>query len=176
MAAQRDAGRLTWVFNILEGKAEQEDVLYQEHGEYGFLVSPDLNWDRKTMEGLHVLALVERRDIWSLRDLTKSHIPWLREMHTKILRVVSQKYELAEDRLKLYLHYQPTYYHFHIHIVHVALDAGATQAVGKAFGLENLISQLDCMADGKGMADLDITYTLGENHDLWKNVFGSLKR
>jgi m7GpppX diphosphatase len=175
MAAQREAGRLNWVFNILEGKAEQDDVLYQEHGEFGFLVSPDLNWDRKTMEGLHVLALVERRDVWSLRDLTKSHIPWLREMRTKILRVVSQKYELEEDRLKLYVHYQPTYYHFHIHVVHVALDAGATQAVGKAFGLENHISQLDCMAEDKGLAHLDITYTIGENHDLWKNVFGPLK-
>ena len=71
---------------------------------------------------------------------------------------------------------QPTYYHFHVHVVHVALDAGATQAVGKAFGLENIISQLECMAEGKGMADMSITYTIGENHDLWNNVFLPLKQ
>jgi m7GpppX diphosphatase len=70
---------------------------------------------------------------------------------------------------------QPTYYHFHVHVVHAALEAGATQAVGKAFGLENIISQLECMADGNGMADLSITYTIGEAHDLWKNVFLPMK-
>lgn len=75
---------------------------------------------------------------------------------------------------------QPTYYHFHIHVVNVALEAGATQATGKAFGLENIISQLKSMTDAdggdeKGMADVDITYTIGEESDIWKEVFGPLK-
>src|SRR5215470_9279418 len=49
MQRQRDEGRLNWVFNILEGRAEQEDVMYREHGEEGFVVTPDLNWDKKTL-------------------------------------------------------------------------------------------------------------------------------
>jgi m7GpppX diphosphatase len=60
-------------------------------------------------------------------------------------------------------------------VVHTALDAGATQAVGKAFGLENLISQLEGMADGKGMADVSLTYTIGEASELWKEIFLPLK-
>jgi m7GpppX diphosphatase len=55
----------------------------------------------------------------------------------------------------------------------VDLNAGATQAVGKAFGLENLIDWLELMADGKSMADATITYTLGEAHELWNVVSGS---
>ena len=43
---------------------------------------PDLNWDRKTMESLHLLGLVERSDIWSLRDLKKKHICWLMDSVT----------------------------------------------------------------------------------------------
>lgn len=68
---------------------------------------------------------------------------------------------------------QPTYYHFHIHIVNVALDAGLTQATGKAFGLENIISQLETMAgdQGAGMADVDLTYALGEASELWTEIF-----
>jgi m7GpppX diphosphatase len=62
-----------------------------------------------------------------------------------------------------------------VHVVHVGLDAGATQAVGKAFGLENIISQLENMAKGKGMADVDLTYTIGENHDLWRTVHLPIK-
>ena len=56
------------------------------------------------------------------------------------------------------------------------LEAGATQAVGKAFGLENVISVLEVMGDGKGMADLDITYHVGESSDIWKEIFWPLKQ
>jgi m7GpppX diphosphatase len=106
MSAQRDQGRLNWVFNILDGLAEQEDVMYRETDpETGFLVSPDLNWDRKTMSALHVLALVQRRDIWSVRDLRREHVPWLKTMRRKILDAVEKVYEgVEEDQLKLYVH------------------------------------------------------------------------
>ena len=79
---------------------------------------------------------------------------------------------------------QPTYYHFHIHIVHVALEAGATQAVGKALSLDNIVSQLETMAGGghddddqdeAGMQDVDLTFTLGEASELWTDVFLPLK-
>ena len=58
------------------------------------------------------------------------------------------------------------------------LEAGTTQATGKAFGLENLISQLETMAGGPdaGMADVSLSYLLGEASELWTNVFGPLKR
>lgn len=42
MQKQREEGRLNWVFNIIEGRTEQEDVFFREHGEEGFLVLPDL--------------------------------------------------------------------------------------------------------------------------------------
>lgn len=105
MQKQRDAGRLDWIFNIIEGRAEQEDIMYREHGDEGFLVSPDLNWDRKTITSLHLLALVERRDIWSLRDLTPNHVVWLKHMRQKILNATTKVYsELDQDQLKLYVH------------------------------------------------------------------------
>ncbi|KAF2103342.1 scavenger mRNA decapping enzyme [Rhizodiscina lignyota] len=176
MQRNREEGRLNWVFNIIEGRTEQEDVMYREHGEEGFLVLPDLNWDRKTLTSLHLLALVERRDLWSLRDLTRNHIIWLKHMRQKLLDAATKLYPSIEwDELKLYLHYQPTYYHMHIHIVHAMLEAGTTQSVGKAFSLENIISQLEGMPEGKGMADVSLTYFLGEQNELWTNIFLPLK-
>ncbi|PYH94112.1 scavenger mRNA decapping enzyme [Aspergillus ellipticus CBS 707.79] len=183
MSAKRKEGRLNWVFNILEGRTEQEDVILRDAGhgpEDGFLMLPDLNWDRKTMGSLHLLALVQRRDIWSLRDLKKKHVPWLKYLRKRLLEGTVGMYpELEEDQLKLYVHYQPTYYHFHVHVVNVMLEAGATQATGKAFGLENIISQLETL-DGDdeeaSMADVSLTYFLGEASELWTNVYGPLKR
>ena len=110
MRKKRDEGRLNWVFNIIEGRTEQEDVLLRdkgagEHPDDAFLVLPDLNWDRKTLTSLHLLALVERRDIWSLRDLQKSHVPWLKHVREKILDAATSLYEGVErDQLKLYVH------------------------------------------------------------------------
>ncbi|KAF9872274.1 scavenger mRNA decapping enzyme [Colletotrichum karsti] len=182
MQRKRDEGRLNWVFNIIEGRTEVEDVIFRtelgKEGDEGFLLLPDLNWDRKTLESLHLLGLVERRDIWSLRDLRKKHIPWLQHMKAKLLSATVTKYpEIDVDQLKLYVHYQPTYYHFHIHIVHVQLEAGATQAVGKAIGLDSIMETLEIMKGDEeaGMEQISLSYTLGEASELWTEVYEPLK-
>lgn len=109
MRKKRDEGRLNWVFNIIEGRTEQEDVILRDNGQGSaddaFLMLPDLNWDRKTITSLHLLGLVERRDIWSLRDLKKSHTPWLKHMREKMLDATVGLYkDVEKDQLKLYVH------------------------------------------------------------------------
>jgi m7GpppX diphosphatase len=105
MQAQREKGALNWVFNIIEGRTEQEDVMYRESGEDGFLLLPDLNWDRKTMGSLHLLGLVERRNIWSIRDLKKGMVEWVKHMREKMVEAAIRLYpEIERDELKLYVH------------------------------------------------------------------------
>lgn len=57
------------------------------------------------------------------------------------------------------------------------LEAGGTQAVGKAFGLENIITQLETLPGNPdaSMADLSLTYSLGEASELWTDIFLPLK-
>ena len=57
------------------------------------------------------------------------------------------------------------------------LEATSTQTTGKAFGLENIISQLETMSGDSeaGMADVDMTYYLGEANELWTDIFLPLK-
>jgi len=76
------------------------------------------------------------------------------------------------------VHYQPTYYHFHIHIVHVQLEAGATQATGKAIGLESIMSQVESMGGDEetGMDAVTLNYTIGEANELWTEIFEPLKK
>lgn len=194
---QRTLKRLGWIYNILDGITEQESIVYRSatYGQpssipdaksEGFLLLPDLNWDQLTATGLHLLALVERRDLWSLRGLKRKHVPWLKHLHQEIVKasaavaakLVPEGSGLAdEDQFKCYVHYQPTYYHFHVHVVHAMLEAGATQAVGKAFSLEGLISQLEHIEGGEdaGMDKVDVSYSLGEESDLWKKCYSKLK-
>jgi m7GpppX diphosphatase len=105
MQRQREKGALNWVFNIIEGRTEQEDVMYRESGDEGFLLLPDLNWDRKTMGSLHLLGIVERRDIWSVRDLKKTNVEWLKHMRSKMIEATVGLYpDIERDQLKLYVH------------------------------------------------------------------------
>jgi len=57
------------------------------------------------------------------------------------------------------------------------LEAGNTQSVGKAFGLEHIIAQLETLSgdDDAGMADVSLTYYLGEANELWTEIFKPLK-
>lgn len=105
MQRQREKGALNWIYNIIEGRTEQEDVMYRQTGDEGFLLLPDLNWDRRTMESLHLLGLVERRDIWSVRDLKRGNIEWLEHMREKMVGATVELYPgIERDQLKLYVH------------------------------------------------------------------------
>ena len=56
-------------------------------------------------------------------------------------------------------------------------EATSTQSVGKAFGLENILAQLEVISGGPeaSMADLSLTYYLGDASDLWNEIFLPLK-
>lgn len=57
-------------------------------------------------------------------------------------------------------------------------EATATQSVGKAFSLDNIISQLETMSGGAdaSMADVSLTYYVGTAGDLWEDVLCALKK
>jgi m7GpppX diphosphatase len=69
-----------WVYNIIDGKSEKERILVNTDQ---FIFLPDLSWDGKAIESLHLLALVKSHEIHSIRDLTAEHIPMLETMLAK---------------------------------------------------------------------------------------------
>ena len=179
MERMRDPSRLQWMQNIIDGKAEVEDVILRsQHADSrGFVLLPDLNWDRSTISSLHLLVIVDCNDIWSLRDLKKKDIPWLWNLRKEVSAATLKAYpSLQSDEIKFYVHYLPTYFHFHIHVVHVLLDSGSTQAVGKAIALEGIISQLQSMAgdENAGMDSVLMTYSIGEEDVVWSDVLKTL--
>ena len=57
-----------WVYNILDGKKEQELILYKdENPETGFVLLKDIKWDGETLEQLYYQVIINRRDIKSIR-------------------------------------------------------------------------------------------------------------
>jgi hypothetical protein len=67
----------------------------------------------------------------------------------------------------------PSYYHMHIHIVHTDLNGSDGMAIGKAWLLDDIIEQLPLLGE-EGFKKKTITVIIGEETDLWKNVYSKL--
>ncbi|RKP34048.1 scavenger mRNA decapping enzyme, partial [Dimargaris cristalligena] len=137
------SSRIQWVYNILEGRSEQSKILYREPGDdSGFIVLPDSKWDGSTLENLYLLVLVQRRDILSLRDLDSSHLPLLRQIEQGVVRTVAQHFpQIKPQELRFFVHYHPSYYHFHVHVAHVRYEAAGV-FVGQAHLLHTIIDNI----------------------------------
>ncbi|RVE49925.1 hypothetical protein evm_005393 [Chilo suppressalis] len=154
---QKEQFHLQWVYNILEGKSEQERIIYDNKCEKGgFVLLPDLKWDGLTKETLYLLAIVRQRGIKSLRDLDASHLPLLKKIRDEGKKVIFEKYGLPGSQLRIYFHYQPSFYHLHIHFTYLRHEAPGIYAE-KAHLLESVISNLEMMGDYYKKATLPFT-------------------
>nr|CAG4646277.1 EOG090X06NK [Macrothrix elegans] len=107
---------IQWVYNILEHKKEADRIVFEDPDPVnGFILLPDLKWDCRTISNLYLTAIVIRRGIKSIRDLTSEHLPLLENILKQGSAAIKEKYGLPESQLRIYFHYQPSYYHLHIH-------------------------------------------------------------
>jgi len=61
------------------------------------------------MASMYITAIVRRRDITSIRDLKKKHVPWLKDLRRRIPEAICMKYSDVEpDQIKLYAHCVPS--------------------------------------------------------------------
>ncbi|RLN88984.1 hypothetical protein BBJ28_00023024, partial [Nothophytophthora sp. Chile5] len=115
------AEKLEWVYNILGHEVER--IIFEDpHPRTGFVLLPDFKWsDPSNVESLYCLAIVHDRSLRSLRDLNGSHLKLLRNIRNASLEVLSEKFGVRASSVRMYVHYQPTYYHLHVHFSHVKM-------------------------------------------------------
>lgn len=163
--------RIKWVYNILfEGKEADTVVYHDKNPETGFVLLPDMKWDTINIDTLYLCAIVNRKDISTIRDLNATHLDWLKGVQSTIKTVAGEKYGVNQDQLRVFVHYHPSYYHFHIHVVNVKHPGlGNGIAVGKAILLDDIIENIAVASDF--YQKRNIGYILGESHGLW-NIEG----
>ncbi|KAL3145883.1 hypothetical protein ABBQ38_015253 [Trebouxia sp. C0009 RCD-2024] len=168
------ASRITWVYNILEKKAETERLLFEDpNPETGFMLHPDLKWDQTQTEGLYCIALCHRRDLKCLRDLTADSLPLLRNVKHKTCQVIQDKYGIQSGQIRAYIHYHPSYYHLHVHFMHLSVDAGAGMAAGKAHLLDDVIDNIEVFGSDY-YKRRTLHFTVGESDPLYKQCFANI--
>ncbi|KAI0746574.1 scavenger mRNA decapping enzyme [Daedaleopsis nitida] len=152
--------RTQWVENILNGTSEAD--------KFGYVLLPDMKWDLTTLSSLYLVAIAFNRSVRSLRDLNKTHLGMLKSIRREAARVVQERWGLAPGSLRMFIHYQPSYYHFHVHVVNANYQGLPGMSAGQAHILDDIISLIECDPDDgpSVLQKMTLTYTLGEQHGL----------
>jgi m7GpppX diphosphatase len=135
---KRDPNKDKWIYNIIDGSSEQEQVLYRDES---CIVIPTYMWDSVNIDKLHILCLPTDITLRSIRHLTAEHIELLQHMKKATLETIKNKYGLDECYLKMFFHYEPSTYHLHIHFVNTAYH-DARSSVEYSHELNNVIFNL----------------------------------
>ncbi|KZT22760.1 scavenger mRNA decapping enzyme [Neolentinus lepideus HHB14362 ss-1] len=162
--------RTQWVTDILAGKTEADKILYRDtDSATGYVILPDMKWDLTTLSSLYLVAIALSPYIRSLRDLRRMHIPMLKSVRREAMRVVRERWGLGTGAVRFFVHYQPSYYHFHVHIVNANYAGLMGSTVGQAHLLDDIISMLECdVNEGPTIFErLTLTYGLGDQHGLY---------
>jgi m7GpppX diphosphatase len=117
---------------------------------------PDLKWDGKTKETLYLLAICFDRNIKSLRDLTDSHLDLLKNIQEKGVNAIEERYGIKKTQLRIYIHYQPSFYHFHVHFTYLKHDAPGIYCE-KSHLLSGVINNIQLIPDYYQKSTLSFT-------------------
>jgi m7GpppX diphosphatase len=147
------SGSLSWLENVVTGKKEKErllhdaddwilniDTKWRTHPDA--LTVPRSEWFRhESIVDLYCLGIIKPKGVASLRDLTEDHIPMLKDMLDNGPKVIASVYGVKVDQLRIFVHYQPQFYHFHVHFTRLENDTGAQAE--KAHLLADIIQNLE---------------------------------
>ncbi|KAG7209038.1 hypothetical protein KM043_015199 [Ampulex compressa] len=154
---------LDWVYNILEHKAEVENIIYEDTDkEHGFILVTDLKWDRQ-LSTLKLLALPFKK-ILCIRELNASHLPLLKNIRDAGTAAIAKKFKVPASQLRIYLHYQPSYYYLHVHFSYLMCETPGIY-VEKAHLLSTVIGNIEIVPDYYAKAVL--SYVVAEGDPLF---------
>jgi m7GpppX diphosphatase len=63
----------------------------------------------------------------------------LENVRNRGLHALKQRFGVAAENVRVYLHYLPSYYHLHVHFAHTELDLGHGVALGHAHALDDVV-------------------------------------
>lgn len=141
-----------WIYNILEKKQESESIIFENDN---FILIPDLKWDKINRTSMYFLAIVKRRDLYSIRELTSKELPLLKDIYYTGLNVIKKKYNKDASEFRVYFHYHPTYWHLHIHF-NLLNNSISDASVDNCHLLLNVIENIKIYSDYYQKVNIEI--------------------
>jgi len=148
-----DGNSLGWINNVIEVKKEKERLIVNSSE---FIVNIDTKWrshppplstpreewhGHSSVSDLYCLGIVKQKGIASLRDLRGEHISLLKNLQREGLEAIQKIYGVESDQIRCFVHYQPQFYHFHVHFTRLENEIGST--VERGHLLSDIIQNLE---------------------------------
>lgn len=135
------------MYNILNHEKEADRIVFEDPcKENGFILLPDLKWNGKTVETLYLIGIVHRHNLKSIRSLNGDHLPLLHNIRDKGVAQIKERYGIDRTHLRIYFHYQPSFYHLHVHFTYLKYDAPGIFCE-KSHLLDTVINNIELMPD-----------------------------
>jgi m7GpppX diphosphatase len=173
-----ESGSLSWIENVVTGKKERERLLldkddYVLNVDTKWRSHPDANtvprsewYDHESVNDLYCLAIVKDGSIASLRDLRAQHLPMLQSILNEGPAAIEKVYGVKRNQLRVFVHYQPQFYHFHVHFTRLENDIGCQ--VERGHLLSDIIQNLEI---NRGFyLKRRITFKLPTNDQLYLKI------
>jgi len=167
---------LDWIQNILNGTKEKERRLLETPD---FIIGIDTKWrshpdpiatpkeqwlDHHSVSDLYCLGIVKDKSIRTLRDLRREkHAEMLASIEKEGIRIIQSVYGVKEDQIRIFVHYQPQFYHFHVHFTRLENESGCS--VEKSHLISDILQNLDL--DDDYYQKRTITYKLKKTDPLF---------
>jgi len=176
------SGSLSWVQNIINGTKEKERKLFENDD---WLLNIDTKWrshpdpftvpkeewrnNMVAVEDLYCLGICKHHQVSSLRDLRQKHMDMLKSMYSEGLKTIQEIYGIEPNQVRAFVHYQPQFYHFHVHFTRIHNEIGCQ--VERGHLLSDIIQNI--AIDDEYYKSRDITYALSHNDRLFKLIKAS---
>lgn len=111
-----DMSHCNWVYAVLD---LEKEVDLRVHESEGFFLQKDYKFNEGDISTLYLLAFPKQRDLFTVRDLTAEHLPLLKAIRDESLEAIESTFKVGRNQIMCYFHYQPTFFHLHVHFVHI---------------------------------------------------------
>ena len=152
--SKRDWSKEQWVYNILDGIAEQDKIIYRDEQ---IVIASNYTWttNDNNLSKMYLLVFPIDHKLHTLRDLNSTHIPLLTHIKNKTLEVIKEKYGFDSNIIKIFIHYAPSTYHLHIHFVLVS-NTDVNSSIEYSHEIDSVINILKIKSDYYQSTDIII--------------------
>jgi m7GpppX diphosphatase len=151
-----------WINNLLFNNTEKHLVLYKCTD---YLITKDIHW-KNNNNNFYILAF-PIKNIKTIRDLSYNDIELLENIKKKSIEIANM-YGISNDKLYMFFHYHPSYYHLHLHVCvigHYALRI----KYNKQYSLDDIIEKLKI--DSNYWKNATLTFELLSTNKLYNLLY-----
>ena len=180
------SGSLSWIENVISGTKEKERLLLDKPD---YILNIDTKWrshpdpsktdrsewyEHAATQDLYCLAIAKDGSLASIRDLRgkQEHLSMLRSILQECPAAIEQIYGVKQDQLRIFVHYQPQFYHFHVHFTRLENEFGCQ--VERGHLISDILQNLELDADF--YLNRTLTYRLRDNDQLYQSMQEYIKK